>query len=216
MFDIAKAFDYENGFYLTSKTQRMARLLAHFELFNLSKNIDGNIVECGVFKGASFMRFTMFLQLFDQYNKRMIGFDTFGNFPTTEYDDDKEVLQGFIEETGGGISTSVEDLENYLGNKSFTNYELIKGDILETVPRYIKENPELKISLLNIDTDVYEPAKCIIEHLIPKVVKGGVIIFDDYNSFPGETVLADQYCNDHGYEIKQLPFSEFPSYIIKR
>ena len=214
-FDKSKSFEYENGFYLTAGESRMARLLAHYELYKKVIELPGDIVECGIFKGASFMRFMMFMKLLETNNSRkIIGFDVFDLFPSTDYEEDKNELKLFVEETGGGKSISKEELEKYIQQKGHTNFELVKGDILETVPKYVVDHPELKISLLNIDTDIYEPAKTIVEYLAPRVVKGGIIIFDDYGVFPGETKIADEFCERHGYQLQKFPFSKVPSYLI--
>jgi hypothetical protein len=213
-FDKSSSFKYENGFYLTARESRMARALAHYELFKQVICVPGEIVECGVFKGVSFMRFMMFMNLFEPQNARkIIGFDSFDFFPDTNYEADKNELNLFKEETGGK-SISKEHLEHYIKEKGHKNFELVKGDILETVPAYVKAHPELKIALLNIDTDIFEPANVIIEHLVPKVVKGGIIVFDDYGIFPGETKVADDFCERTGYRLKKFPFSKVPSYLI--
>ena len=78
--------------------------------------------------------------------------------------------------TGGGFGQSVE---------------LVPGDITLTVPEYVKAKPELRISLLNLDTDIYEPAVTILDHLFPRIVRGGILILDDYGTFPGETKAVD-------------------------
>ncbi len=99
--------------------------------------------------------------------------------------------------------------------KTSNNVELIKGDITKTVPKYLKIHPELKISLLNLDTDIYEPAVTILENLYPRLVKGGVLILDDYGTFPGETKAVDDYFDGKNVEIKKFPFATTPSFIIK-
>ena len=87
--------------------------------------IDGDIVECGVFKGASFSRFAMYRNILNLEDKRMIGFDSFGDFPETSYNDDKELRLKFIEVTGGQ-SISKEQLINVLENKlSFYTLSII-------------------------------------------------------------------------------------------
>lgn len=93
--------------------------------------------------------------------------------------------------------------------------ELIKGNILETVPNYINDHPELKISLLNLDTDIYEPASVILELLFPRIVRGGVLIIDDYGVFPGETKAVDEYFQDKDVVINKFPFCMTPCYIVK-
>jgi hypothetical protein len=211
----SKSFEYENGFYLTAGESRMARALSHYELYKKIIQVPGEVVECGIFKGVSFMRFMMFNKLLEtNHSRRIIGFDVFDLFPPTDYEDDKKELESFVNETGGGRSITKEALEAFIQAKGHSDYELIKGDIVQTVPDYVAKHPELRIALLNIDTDVYEPATTIIKHLAPKVVKGGIIIFDDYGVFAGETKIADEFCEEHGYVLQKFPFSKVPSYLI--
>ena len=72
-----------------------------------------------------------------------------------------------------------------------------------------------EISLLNLDTDVYEPAVTILENLYPRIVKGGILILDDYGIFPGETKAAEEYFKDKKVEIKKFSFSTPPCYVVK-
>ena len=95
------------------------------------------------------------------------------------------------------------------------NFELVKGDITKTVPTYLKTHPELRISILNLDTDIYEPAVTILEHLYPRVSKGGIIILDDYGTFPGETKAIEDYFKGKEIQIRKFPFCMTPSYILK-
>lgn len=68
--DFSKAYEYENEFYLSCDKQRIGKLIAHYELFKMSQNIEGEIIECGVFKGASLVRFAMFRKLFQSKFER--------------------------------------------------------------------------------------------------------------------------------------------------
>ena len=73
---------YENLFYLTSDKKRILKLLDHYEVYKKILNIKGDIIECGVFRGASLIRFLTFRDLIEKNNKRkIIGFDAFGKFP---------------------------------------------------------------------------------------------------------------------------------------
>ena len=99
--------------------------------------------------------------------------------------------------------------------KKLDNYEFIKGDINKTIPKYCKDNEHLKIALLHIDTDVYEPAVTILNNMYDRVVRGGVIMFDDYGTFPGETKAVDEFIKDKGITVKKLSISHIPSFIVK-
>lgn len=214
--DFAKTYDYENYFYWTCDNQRIGKLIAHYELFKLSSSIKGAIVECGVFKGASFVRFAIYRNLFsNSAEKKLIGFDSFSKFPETEFEPDKKMRIDFVEECGEQ-SISVNQLNEVLKFKGCDlNVDLVAGDITETIPEYLRENPDLKISLLNLDADLYEPSVAILEHLYPRIEKGGILILDDYGVFPGETKAADDYFKGKNITIRKFPYSMTPSYLIK-
>ena len=217
MPDFERAWDYENAFYLTCDITRISKILAQWELFRMVWDVPGAIVECGVFKGASLARFAAFRQLLGTpFSKKIIAFDTFEQYPETSFLDDKPVREAFIQ-VAGGQSISVEQLMKVLEHKKCgQNVELVAGDICETVPAYVKQNPQLKISLLNLDTDIYEPAVTILEHLYPHMVKGGIIIIDDYGTFPGETKAVDEYSckTKRNFTIRKFPFCMTPCYIV--
>lgn len=214
--DFAKAFEYENNFYLSCDNTRLSKILAHYELFKMARDLPGAIVECGVFKGVSFVRFAGFRDLFgNPFSHKLIGFDTFGPFPKTKFSEDKKYRKEFISESGDQ-SISREQLLEVLKNKGIDkNVELVEGDVIKSIPEYLKKNPHLKISLLNLDTDIYEPAVVILKQLWPRIVKGGILILDDYGTFPGETKAVDEYFKDQNVKILKFPFAMTPCYIVK-
>jgi hypothetical protein len=214
--DFSKPFEYENNFYLSCDITRISKVLAQYELFKSVLDVPGTIVECGVFKGASLARFAMFRELFgNPYSKKIIAFDTFGNFPPTLHDPDKPMRNKFIEEAGSE-SISVDQMLQVLRHKRCDRFvELVAGDICETVPRYVEEHQQLRISLLNLDTDIYEPAVTILEHLYPRIERGGVLVLDDYGTFPGETRAVEEYFRDRSIKIRKFPFCMTPCYLVK-
>lgn len=214
--EFSRSFEYENNFYLSCHPTRISKILAHYELYKMTMNIPGCIVECGVFKGNSLIRFASFRDLFgNSLTKKVLGFDTFEQFPKTEFVDDQVRRNQFIQDTGGE-SISKQQLLHVLEHKKILeNVELIEGDICQTLPDYVKQHPELKISLLNLDTDIYEPAVVILRELFPKISRGGVLILDDYGIFPGETKAVDDYFENTSYIIQKFPFCVTPCYVVK-
>jgi len=95
-----------------------------------------------------------------------------------------------------------------------SNIELVEGDILESIPRYVENNPALKIALLVVDVDIYEPTKAVLEYLYPSVVPGGVVILDDYAVWAGATKAVDEYFNGK-VKFKKFPFNPTPTYFVK-
>lgn len=215
-YDETNAMDYENGFYLTSSVSRLGNIMAHYELYKRIINIPGDVIELGVFKGGGLIQFATFRELLENENSRkIVGFDVFGKFPQADHKADQAFREKWIRETGNSFLTDMEIYES-LRYKKIDNVELVKGDIAETLPIYIEQHPHLKVSLLHIDTDIYAPSKTGLELLYDKVVKNGVIIFDDYG-VAGETEAVDEFLSDKDYVISKFSFSHRkPSYIIKK
>lgn len=214
-FDEEKAFDYENGFYLTSQVGRMSNILTHYELYKKVINIPGEIVECGVFRGGTLIQFASFRELLEaEGSRKIIGFDVFDFFPEAKNDADKKFRDVWVKQTNNEFLTQ-EELYKSFKHKKIENVELVKGNIMETAQEYVKNHPELKVALLHIDTDIYEPAKEALEVFYDRVVKGGIIAFDDYGTVGGETKAVDEFF-DNKVRLQKLSFSyRKPSFIIK-
>jgi hypothetical protein len=214
--DPSLAFEHENSFYLTCDNSRIAKFVAQYELFRMSAEIEGAIVECGVFKGASLARLVHFREIFAlTKKKRVIGFDTFDQFPESTYEPDNDLLGKFIA-SAGSSSIGKKQLEDVLQQKGVSgNIELVEGDVTTTIPEFIKANPSMKISLLNLDVDLYEPSLVILENLYPLISPGGVLMLDDYDKFPGETKAVDEYFRGRDMKIHRFHYVKSPCYIIK-
>jgi len=206
---------HENGFYLTSPPNRIAKLLSHWELYKKASKLPGEIVECGVFKGVSLIRLATFRRIESlAFGKKIIGFDTFGEFPETNYENDKENRQSYIENAGKN-SLSKKRLSKALENKGIgKNVKLVEGDIRKTVPKYLDKHPETRVSLLHVDVDIYEPSVTIMEHLFKRVVTNGIVIFDDYGDFDGESKAVEDHIGNK-YEIKSMPCGVRGAYLEK-
>ncbi|CEO34743.1 CalS11 [[Clostridium] sordellii] len=212
--NISNSWDYENGFYLTSPVNRMGKQLAQYELYKKIVNIPGEILEFGVYKGASIIRFATYRELLENtYYRKIIGFDIFGEFPKTDNDDDNKFIQRFEEQGGNGISK--EALEDFIKNKNINNIELIKGNVFDTLDEFLEKNKQIKISLLHLDLDVYKPTKFILEKLYERMVPGGIIVFDDYGTVKGATDAIDEFLKEKNKKTEKLSLCYIPSFVVK-
>ena len=214
-------YDAETNFNLLMTTERLSKFLVHYEAFKMIKNINGSIVEAGVFKGTSFSRFSMLRKIFKKNNSKLIGFDVFEEpYPETKYSNETKQRNHWIK-TAGGVSISKKNLERILNKKGIKNFELIKGDVLKTIPKF-KKRKNIKIALLNIDIDFVESTECVLYNLYENVVKGGVILFDNYRGigtsgikYKGETRVINKFLK----LVKKKPLSfnniNKPMFIVK-
>lgn len=214
-YDETKAFDYENGFYLTAQITRMSNILSHYELYKKIVELPGDVVELGVYKGGSFFQFAAFRELLEnEQSRKLIGFDMFNEFPETHNDGDNAFREKWINETHNSYLTK-EEIQKSLSNRKIGNIELVQGDVAVTIPEYLQKHPYMKIALLHIDVDIYEPTVIGLRYLYDCVVPDGIIILDDYG-VAGETKAVDEFIKDRNIKLRRLQISQHkPSYIQK-
>lgn len=207
-------YEVENAFYLQSHPARLAKLLAHYELYRMVTHLPGIILEAGVYKGASLMRFAAFREALETpHSRQIVGFDAFGAFPRegVSGDSDKAFIERF--EGAGGHGISKPELEAALEAKGYGNTSLIAGDVFDTVPRFFSDKPQTRIALLHLDMDVYEPTAFVIEKALPHMVPGGLIAFDDYGMVEGATRAGDELAKRIRASWRKLPNYEVPSFL---
>jgi len=203
----------------------MTRFLSHYELFKEVIGLPGSIVELGVFKGASFFTWSKLLETFcpGDRTRKVYGFDHFEglvDFVDTDgvYDERAGKTEGGWKATKSHATTLIElhNQDNFL--MGVERCRLIEGNILDTVENFIKKNPGLRISLLHFDMDIYEPTVHALRLLYPLVVRGGVVVFDQYAIPPweGETKAVDEFLKQENIVVKKHPFTIHPSGWFKK
>lgn len=218
MTDDATIWDAYNLLLLGSDTERLRKLLARHELFRMTIDLPGDIVECGVLKGSSLMFFLKMLHIFSPgSNKRVIGFDVFESFPITD-ESERLQVEAFVEESGfKGITTA--SLYKKIEEAGFKRdqCDLVAGDISHTAPTYIANNPGLRLSLLHLDLDLDAPTYTALEAFWSRIVVGGVVILDEYAVARWtESNAVDRFFADKSVSLKTLTWSRTPTaYIVK-
>lgn len=161
------------------------------------EKINGDFIECGVFKGGSLGIMALYAEKF-QMNCEIYGYDTFDdgflNSPLNDKDITLKNKKIVPAKKINNFYPKKEDVEKILRN--FFNNEryspkLIKGDILKTLKE--EKNIPNRISLLRMDTDLYLTTKLQLEILYPRLEKGGILHIDDYGMCPGVKAAVDEY-----------------------
>lgn len=219
--------DIVENFILFYRRVNFAKFLTHIEIFNKILDRPGSIVECGVFKGASFLTFLKLVEIYCPGDtlKKLIGFDTFSGFPSISEQDGIPNPERDLVVGGFNSSNFMPYLKKIIDLTQkdsmiprFKRVELVEGDVCKTIPEYVNNNPGLRISLLHLDLDLYEPTLVALKYLYPLVVPGGVVLFDEYAmaGFPGESKAFDDYFSGNAPIMKKFPFISTPGgYFIK-
>jgi hypothetical protein len=204
------------------RRQHLKRFLAMYEIFKLALPVKGSVIECGVYRGFSVMTWAKLSTILEPENltRRIYGFDTFEGFPVPDDRDQSEfkrVEAGELSADCYGELTQLireYDADRFLGHMS--KVELVKGDMIETIPHFIEGHRHLVVSLLFIDCDLYEPTKIALDHFVPRMPKGAVLAFDDLDNplWPGETLGLLESLGSRSLRLRRLDWDPYIGYAV--
>jgi Methyltransferase domain len=182
---------------LYTRSLMLAKTLYLNELYEHILTIPGIIMEFGTWWGATLALLASLRSVYEPYNfkRTVVGFDTFEGYPTIGPEDGDAphisvggyaVAPGWEESLNEIMTTHEQD--NVVSH--IKKYRIIRGNIIETLDQYLRENPETIISLAYFDLAMYEPTKRCLEAIRPYLVKGSVLAMDELNAHgsPGETI----------------------------
>ena len=185
----------------------------------LQNNIEGCIIECGVESG-NFEHIWINELMKNNSVRDIYLFDTFGGLvEPTEYDytcKDAKIYQMnkdevyttwknnvIDEKVNSWCYTPLDKVKQRLNSTGYpeNNLHYVVGNVMETLKD--KTTIPEKIAILRLDTDWYESSKYELEHMYDNVVKGGIIIFDDYYHWDGQRRATDDFflSRNINYEI---------------
>jgi len=175
-------YDAYNTLIFSGDSRVFNKMAKKIELYSEVKNLPGDILEFGVFKGAGIGIFLNLKRLYEPNSlMKVIGFDFFN--PTVLAD----TLDGLNKSMMGAVlnrvdinELSVESVKARLSKFNLDDFTLIMGNAVINSKEYNTNNPGARIKILYMDIDLGEPTYNILKTLWKKVVKGGIVVFDEY------------------------------------
>lgn len=198
----------------------LKKCLAHYELYRKIKDVDGDIVELGVFRGLSLFSFALFNEFWGTRNRTVYGVDNFMGF-TNLTPEDGEAYD--VPKFEGGFSPGdyygelMEHVRIFNDQAKKTQIRILKGNVEDVMAGLAEQTSS--IALIHFDVDMYTPTKAGLEHLYPLVPDKGVVVFDEYGQleWSGETRAVDEYFNGSAIELKKFPWQPAPAaYFVKQ
>ncbi len=181
------------------------------------------------FRGLGLLTWANLLECYTvgDRTKTVWGFDNWEGFTQLLPEDSAEVEN--CQKNVGGFSPEqyFEELENAIDIYDLDKFipwekhiKLVQGNIEETVPVFIDENPGVRFSLIHFDCDLYAPTKVALESFWDRLCRGGIMIFDEYSiaEWAGETLAVDEFFKDKPeIQVRTLPWTNSPAgYVIKK
>lgn len=199
-FDKATVETYSRVKEYTMTTPERIASLCNAVNYLVKNNIQGDFVECGVWRGGSTMAAIDTLIKAGDKSREIYLYDTFeGMSEPSEFD---KVFTGTAADelmnnsdkddpTSVWCYSALEEVQNNVGSLQYPAHLLhyVKGKVEDSIPGTIPQ----KIALLRLDTDWYESTLHELQHLYPLLVPGGVIIIDDYGHWEGARKAVDEY-----------------------
>ena len=196
-------------FTMTS-VERIGALYDSLEYIR-ANNIQGDFVECGVWKGGNILGIMEYLAFYKMTDRKVFLYDTFEGMTPPE-DIDKDLngrkAESILEDVM--CISPIDEVRETILRSSFpmANVTFVVGDVcitLNNANNLHKNN----LALLRLDTDWYASTKKEMEVLYPKLNFGGVLIVDDYGHWKGSKTAVDEYFEGQGIspQIEQIDYT---------
>ncbi len=202
----------------------LKRMLFLDEIYRATLPVHGVVMQFGTRWGRDIGVFDSLRTIYEPFNvsRTVICFDSFEGFPSIHEKDGSDPMI-----VPGGLSTTADydrELETILELRRrldplphLKRFEVVKGDAVEQLARYLQRHPETIVALAYFDLDIYAPTKGCLELLRDFVTKGSLIAFDELNFFkaPGETLALKEVFPLNTIRIRRsVHFSGQPSYFV--
>lgn len=213
-------YDSYNKLLFSADARVFNKMMKKSELYLKVKDLPGDILEFGVFKGAGMALFLNLKMMYEPNSlMKVIGFDFFNSVKLTNtLDGLNKIMMTTVLNRAANEELLIENVKDRLSNFNEDTYKLIEGDGVVNSIQYNIENPGARIKLLYMDIDLGEPTYKILNTLWNKVVRNGIIIFDEYGYHKwDESNGVDKFLKEieGQYEFVDTKIGSPSAYIVK-
>lgn len=184
----------------------------NLELCNSFLNVEGDIVECGVWRGGMIAA----LAEISSSEKCCHLFDSFSGLPIAREIDGEEAIKWQNDTSSDNYYNNCAAEEKFaveaMEKSGHENYKIYKGWFEDTLSKY-EGNP---ISILRLDGDWYDSTKICLQKLFPLVSVGGLIVIDDYYVWDGCAKAVHDYLSETKSSSRVYQWKNNVAYIIKK
>ena len=174
----------------------------------VENNVEGAMVECGVWKGGSAMTIALVLKELGDESRELFLYDTFtGMTAPTEADvsgqwgkaSDIFSATNTSDDTSAWCLSPLDEVKNNLLRTSYPEEKIhyIQGKVEDTIPGTMPG----KIALLRLDTDWYISTRHELTHLFPLLSMNAILIIDDYGCWEGAKKAVDEYISENNIRL---------------
>lgn len=209
-------YDNFNNFIFFPEQRVFNKLISKILFLQMVSTIPGSIVELGVFKGSGLAAWHKCCVALGVH-RQIYGFDFFNADDLQESigTSDKILMKELFSKRNFDPRNYVGTLEEKMDSMGASS-RLISGNVMDTLPEFLNENPGFRTALVNFDLDTSEPTYFALEALWPRLVPGGIFVFDEYaiNEWT-ESDAVDKFLKKFGLKIIRTDFFAPSAYLQK-
>ena len=213
-----EVYDAFNTWIFSTDKKLVAKLYSKFHFLEMVQDIPGDIAELGVFKGSGMAAWMKAQEVLSDAWRTVWGFDIFdaSQLSKSLSGQDRSMMDSLFDSRRFDPNNYEEYLKNVLPTLSVTPFQIVKGDVRATLREVLQRSPGLRFSLVNFDLDVAEPTEIALDLIWPRLVPGGILIFDEY-AIPewSESNAVDAFVERHELPIKTTGL-QFPSAYVQK
>ena len=213
--------DWQAHSHLTLGRKGLSRILYYDQIYRHLIGVPGVIMEFGVQWGATMALLSNLRGIYEPFNfsRKIIGFDTFAGFPAVDINDGRVPSPGDYSVPTGHVDSLKQILQLHEANSPIAHiskYELVVGDLTESLPAWLTDNPHAVVGMAIFDLDIYQPTKAGLHGILPRLTRGSILVFDELNTpeFPGETTALSEVLGLDRLRLQHFPHQPRSAWAI--
>jgi len=170
-----------------------------FQLSSMVKDLPGDTVECGVFRGATSFLICMANQGKENYTHHV--FDSFQGLSEPGSEDRKYAIDQ------KRMAVTLDDVQRYKAHDWNADFADVKQNLADFVcvnfypgwiPERFEDIADRQFAFVHVDVDLYQPTIDSLTFFYDRVSAGGIILCDDYGyaDTPGAKKAMDEFLAD--------------------
>lgn len=198
--------------------QKLAQQIQGDPLIDLltdTLTLEGDVIECGVYRGGSIFKIARAMEA-QAARKTIYALDSFEGFPedrvgkadSTLFRPARKLRSKFR------LADDVPERINRFADLYGVSLEVVKGFFDETLPTLESQN----FCFIHLDVDLYDSYRECLEFLYPRLVPGGIVVFDDYGSpkWPGAKLAVDEFFSDRNEQVRIARGASKAAWYVKK
>jgi hypothetical protein len=191
-----------------------AKLFAEYALYKKVSHLKGTVIKCGVETEEGFTKVSMFQNVVAKHSTQKVV--AFEKLPKSFEHTSLVTRDGSLLYQTKKTAVNQQKMQDKLLEKGLRPVEFIPGNVGDSIPDYLVENPECKITYLSINLDNYHASISVLDFFYPRLVLGGVLIIDNYSKKTDDYNAVKDYFRHDPVEINSFSVNKGPHFISRQ